>query len=166
MVSARGSRFFLESGKDHEASVEAQEATPGRQTGPRPAGQSSLKHWALLAACLAVACTGTWAVFEYVVWAKIPSEMAGKWVVQGGEQDGATFDFHRNGTMLGRINVGGNLHKIYADIRVEDKRLYSTTENPQTKQLLTRVQTIRTLTADRMVLEDERGNLLRLERAE
>jgi hypothetical protein len=133
---------------------------------PAPPPRSSFVQWAVLGLVLLAACVGTWAVFEYVIWNKVPSELVGNWVVQGGEQDGATFDFYRNGTMLGRVNMRGQMGYVNAEIRVEEKQLYSTTEHPKTKELQTRVQLIRTLTTRQLVLEDEKGELLRLERAE
>jgi uncharacterized protein (TIGR03066 family) len=108
---------------------------------------------------------GTWTFFEWVVWARVPSELVGKWVVTEGPQEGATFDFHRNGTMVGRVNAGGREAIINAQVRVEDKKIYSTTKNPQTGQEDTRVLVIRTLTARELVVEDEQGQVLKMERA-
>jgi uncharacterized protein (TIGR03066 family) len=109
---------------------------------------------------------GTWAFFELVVWNQIPPELVGKWVVTEGDQEGATFDFYRSGSMVGRINAGGNEAIINARIRVEDKKIHSTTRNPQTGQDDTMVLTIRTLTSSSLEVEDNQGKLLKMERAE
>jgi uncharacterized protein (TIGR03066 family) len=113
-----------------------------------------------------VAFGGTWAFLERVVWARVPSELVGKWVVTEGPQEGATFDFYRSGSMVGRVNAGGNEAVVNARIRVEDNKIYSTTTNPHTGRDETMILTIRTLTARELVVEDQQGKVLRMERAE
>ena len=133
---------------------------------PAVAGRSVVGHRLLLVLLAAGMAAGTWAFLEYVVWNKLPAELVGKWVVVGGEQDGATFDFHRNGTLVGRINVHGKEGIINAGVRVEGKSLHATTTNPNTKMAETRTQTIVTLTDAALVLQDDRGQLLKMERAD
>jgi uncharacterized protein (TIGR03066 family) len=120
----------------------------------------------VLAACLLAAAGGTWAVLEFVIWNTLPPALVGKWVVEQGEQEGATFDFYRNGGMVGRVNVKGREGVIHARVRVEGDTLFSTTRNPYSGQDETRKQTIKTLTAVSLVLEDEQGHVLRMSRAE
>jgi hypothetical protein len=55
---------------------------------------------------------------------------------------------------------------VAARIRVDGNCIYATTRRPETGEEATRVQIIRTLTAKELVLEDERGNPLKMERAE
>lgn len=117
-------------------------------------------------ALAAAAAIATWLVFEFVVWNKIPSGFVGKWVVEGGPQDGATFDFFRNGTMFGRINFQGQERIVHAKVRIDGDVLYSTTTNPNTREPETRKQTIQSLTDDTLILQDPRGGKLRLVRAE
>jgi hypothetical protein len=114
---------------------------------------------------------GVVAFFEFVVpnlpffFSSIPSELVGKWVVLEGPQEGATFDFFHNGEMEGRVNVGGKEGIINARIRVAGKNLISLTRHPRTGAEETRSQIIHTLTDKELVLEDEQGNLLKMERA-
>lgn len=103
---------------------------------------------------------------EYVVWAKIPSQLVGKWVVEGGKQDGATLDFFRDGSMVGRMNHEGMEARINARVRLDGEKLYVTSTNPNTKSDETKIQIIRTLTASRLEIEDEQGNIWRMSRAE
>lgn len=113
------------------------------------------------------AFAGTWALLELVIWNKVPSELVGKWViVDTGPQKGATFDFSRGGTMVGTVNVRGEAHLIKAKIRVEGKNIFSTTHHPKTGDEKTTVLVIRTLTATELVVEDEQGMLMKMERAE
>ncbi len=132
---------------------------------PAAAAGSGKRRLALGLLAFAVAGT-TWAVLELVVWNKLPPELLGKWVVQGGEQDGATFDFFRGGKMVGRINVRGQEGIINARVRVEGKTLYSTTTNPNNRLEETRQQTIVTLNETSLVLQDDRGKLQKMERAD
>jgi hypothetical protein len=139
----------------------AHTAGPGRPASPK----RSLGFLLIAAFCVLVAFGGTWALFEFVIWNVTPPELVGKWVVVEGPQEGATFDFFRNGTLLGRLNVHGKEHIVDARIRVEDRKIFSTTRNPNTGQDDTRVQIIRTLTATDLVTEDEQGGVLKMERA-
>jgi hypothetical protein len=139
---------------------------PSGEAPPPAAASSSPWRWLVPALCLLIAAGGTWAVFEFLILSKLPPELLGKWVVVGGDQDGADFDFFRNGTMRGRINVKGTEHRVDARARVEDKVLYSTTTNPHTGQDETRAQKIVTLTERELVLQDGRGELLKMKRAE
>jgi uncharacterized protein (TIGR03066 family) len=122
-----------------------------------------LRRRVLLVLCFVGAALGSWALFERLMPNKLPAELLGKWVVQGGEQDGATFDFYRNGTMVGRVNVQGREGIINASVRVEDNVLFATTVNPHTKA---EDSTILRLDAAELVLEDDRGQRLRMQRAE
>ena len=134
---------------------------------PQPARASNgLLVWVFLGLCLLLAGGGTWAILEFVVWAKIPSTLAGKWVVIGGEQDGATFDFYRNGTMVGYVNMGGNPGIINAHVTVEEDTLFITSQNQRNGREETKRHIIKTLSARELVLEDEQKNTHRMERAD
>jgi uncharacterized protein (TIGR03066 family) len=151
-------------------SIKAKKHHGQTQGAQRPAAtperRSSLKRWAVLAICILIAASGTWAFFEYVVWNTVPRELVGKWVVTEGPDEGGTIDFFRGGTMVARVNLQGKLGIIEAKIRVEDRKIIATLKNQLTGELGTRVQTIKVLDAKRLVLQDERGNLIKLERAD
>jgi len=131
---------------------------------PHSAPGSVLVRWVVPILCLLLAAGGTWGVMEFVVWNKLPGDLVGKWEVQGGDQDGATFDFFRNGTMVARINVRGKLEFVKADVAVEGDGLFVTTRSPIDNREMTKRHTIKVLSANRLVLEDERKNVLTMER--
>jgi uncharacterized protein (TIGR03066 family) len=120
---------------------------------------------ALIALCLLLAGGATWAAFEFVILAKLPSELVGKWVVVGGKQDGATFDFSRGGKMVARLNHNGQEALINATVVVEGDILHVTTPHPQTKVEDTRKIKILELTERRLTLQDENGELWKMDRA-
>jgi uncharacterized protein (TIGR03066 family) len=121
----------------------------------------------LLLVLLALVVGGAaWALFELVIWDKLPAQLVGKWAVVEGPQEGATFDFYRNGTMVGRVNLGGKEGIINARVVVEGDTLLITTQHPTTKLDDTKKQTIKTLNAKELVLQDERGNVFKMERAD
>ena len=64
------------------------------------------------------------------------------------------------------MNLAGKLGIIEAKIRVDEKKIYVTTRRQQTGEEGTRVQTIKSLEGDRLVLQDEKGNLLKFKKAE
>lgn len=117
-------------------------------------------------AAMVVATCAAWAFAELVVWNRLPAGLVGKWIVEGGEQDGANFEFFPGGRMRGRINVGGNESLVDAQVVVEHGRLLSTTTNPHTGRSDVRVHTIVQLTETRLTLRDERGTTLRMVRVD
>jgi uncharacterized protein (TIGR03066 family) len=121
---------------------------------------------AIIALCLLVPAGGTWAVMEFVVWNKLPSELVGKWeVVQGPpEFDEAEVQFYRSGRMIGHFNDHGNDRPMEAEVRVEGAKLYITTRRPSTGEEHVSVQTIRTLNERQLVVADERGMIIRMAR--
>jgi uncharacterized protein (TIGR03066 family) len=132
-----------------------------------PARRPLLSRWALILLCLVLAGGGgTWAVTENVIFSRLPLELLGKWVVQGGPQDGATFDFYRNGSMVARLNNNGQEALVKARAAVEGKKLLTTTRNPRSGKDETRTSTIRELTRTSLVLETEQGEVFRMSRAE
>ncbi len=67
--------------------------------------------------------------------------------------------------MVGNVNVQGANATVNATIRVEDKKIHSTTTNPKTNRPEVQVLRILNLTANDLVVEDERGQRLVIERA-
>jgi hypothetical protein len=124
--------------------------------------KSPPRRWSIVALCVIVAGVGTWALFEFVVWNRLPPELVGKWVVEGGPQDGATFDFFRSGAMEAHVNLQGREGIVKASVAVDGKALLMTTRNPNTGQDETRRSIIRELTARTLVLEDEKGDVYRM----
>ena len=160
-TAALGARLEL-------CSLDVMKKPPAKPT-PRPMPQpasSARPRWLLGAfLCLLVAAL-TWAVFEFVVWNRLPPELVGTWVVVTPvDQQGSTLEFSRSGKMIGHLNIKENLHIVRAMVRVEDDKLYSTTWHEQ-KGEKTVMQTIRSLTASELVLEDARGERLVLRKVQ
>lgn len=132
---------------------------PGKRQQNTPAGHdretpSTWPHWAIPSLCVLLATLGTWAFFEFVVWNRLPPELVGKWVVvEPFDQDGATFDFFRSGSLKAHLNNKGNEMIVEAGVAVEDKVLLTTTRNPNTGRDETRKSVIRELTQDSLIVE-------------
>jgi uncharacterized protein (TIGR03066 family) len=154
--------------KHNKHAVKHRKASPMPQQARKPEKASKaqllLPRWAIIVLCLVLACGGTVAFCEYFVFAKIPTELVGKWVVQGGPQDGSTFDFSRNGTLEAHINAQGYDHPLNATIAVDDKQMRITTRNPHTNQDETRTCLIRELTADSLIVEFEQNETFKMVR--
>jgi hypothetical protein len=133
---------------------------------PDKAGSAtfSVPRWAIITMCVLLAFGGTLAFSEYFVFSKIPAELVGQWVVQGGPQHGATFDFSRRGTLEAHFNGQGFDHPLNGTIAVEDKLLRITTRNPHTNRDETRTCIIRELTAESLIVEFEKNETFKMVR--
>jgi hypothetical protein len=138
-----------------------------RQARKPDIGNSSpamLPRWALIGLCVVLAFGGTLAFCEYFVFSKIPTELVGEWVVQGGPQHGATFDFSRRGTLEAHFNGQGFDHPLNGTVAVEDKLMRITTRNPHTNLDETRTCIIRELTAESLIVEFEKNETFKMVR--
>jgi hypothetical protein len=129
------------------------------------AEKSTPRRWAVPVLCLILAAAGTVAVCELVVWNRLPAELVGMWVVEGGSQDGATFEFSRSGALEAHLDNKGMERIMKATVAVKDRTLYVTTQNPHTLQNETRSCLLRELTARTLVLEFEKGEVFHMARA-
>jgi hypothetical protein len=121
------------------------------------------KNWLALIVCLLFAGIGTWGVLAFFVWENMPLALVGKWEVQDGPMQGGTFEFARDGTLEIRVKDG---KQIKAHARVDGKTLVQTTQDPVSLREETRSKsTIQELTPTTLVLELERGAVLRMARA-
>ncbi len=94
----------------------------------------------------------------------LPAALLGKWVIEGGPQDGARFDFSRDGTLEAHLNINGQGRLLNGKVTVEDKKLLITTRNKETGQDLTRSASIREMTDITFVLEFEEGEVFKFVR--
>jgi hypothetical protein len=124
-------------------------------------GNIAMKNWVALILCLLFAVGGMWAVLEIFVWHKLPTALVGAWEVQGGPMQGGTFEFLADGSLTIRTNQGPDMN---ARAAVEGKTLLTTTQNPGTLRDETRKCTIQELTPTSLVLELERGDVLKMVR--
>jgi hypothetical protein len=140
------------------------------RAGPKPGSHERKRlapsTWVLVALCLVLAGLGTLAVFEFFVWNKIPPELVGMWEVQEGPQKYGTFEFSRNGTMDVRLKTNKRDVTHKTRVAVRDRTLLMTAKDPQTREDKTSASIIRELTADTLILELERGDVLRMVRVE
>lgn len=131
------------------------------QTRPRP---RAALVWLAVLGCVLLAGAASYAVLRFVVLSRVPHALLGKWYVVGGDMDGATLEFDRDGKMIGTVNMKGKEGKIKGKAEVDGQTLRITSTNPFTGRAETVTQTIRTLTEDRLVIEDEKGAVLQMER--
>jgi hypothetical protein len=127
----------------------------------RKQAQGALKNWVALIVCLAFAVGGTWAALEIFVWQKLPAALVGAWEIQGGPMQGGMFEFRGDGTLTISSNQGPEMK---ARAAVEGKTLLTTTRNPGALRDETRKSTIQELTPTSLVLELERGDVLKMVR--
>jgi hypothetical protein len=151
-LSSKLARLKLQKAKE-TASVPSEARTKG-----------AVRNWIALIVCLLFAAGGTWAVLEIFVWHKLPPALVGAWEVQGGPMQGGTFEFLGDGTLTIRTNHGPD---VKARAAVDGKTLATTitaAQNPGMLRDETRKSTIRELTPNSLVLELERGDVLKMAR--
>jgi uncharacterized protein (TIGR03066 family) len=123
-----------------------------------------LPRWAVVLLIVALAAGASYALFDLVLPARLPQELVGTWRVVEGDMRGATFEFRRDGTMLGRYIQGSKEGIIEGTVAVEGKTLRTATIKPFTKRTETGAQTIIALTDTEFVTEEPRGSRIRMER--
>jgi uncharacterized protein (TIGR03066 family) len=123
-----------------------------------------LSKAAVILLAIAVTAAAAFAVFEFVLPGRIPPELVGQWRVVGGDMDGTTFEFQRNGTMIARGTVSGKEGRLEGKAEVTGKLLRTTTVNPLTGREETGTQTIITLTETEFVTDDTRGKRTTMKR--
>jgi uncharacterized protein (TIGR03066 family) len=145
-----------------------EQAAQGRANVSPPASKtkSEWKRRLALVVVMLLAAGSAWAFFEFVIWNELPSEVVGKWEIADGPHTGDTFEFYRNGSMVGTIYPNGKEGKINARVKLDGKKLFFTSNSQETGQVTTQVQAIRTLTSRQMVMEDEQGQVLKMERVD
>jgi hypothetical protein len=141
-----------------------------KATGSRPEDRSggllSPSGWVLVFLILLVAGLGTLAFFEFRVWNKVPPALAGLWEVSEGPRQGDTFEFFRTGTLETILNAKGKYITHRARVALKDKSLWITTPNRHDTGEESHQVIIRELTARSLILEFEKGQVLRLARLE
>jgi uncharacterized protein (TIGR03066 family) len=130
------------------------------RTPQAPARRPKSRFWRkllVLITCFAAAGMVTFVLFEYVVPGNVPSALVGKWVVQGGEQDGVTLEFQRHGAFQARVNVADRVGGFDGRAEVEGENLHIFSVNPQTGIEEAKTHIIKKLTETEVVLQDPRG---------
>jgi uncharacterized protein (TIGR03066 family) len=123
-----------------------------------------LPTWAIVLLLVALSGAAAYALLDYVILAKVPTELVGRWRVVSGQMTGATFEFRRDGTMIGRMFVDGKENVLEGKAKSDGKTLRTTSTNPFTGKSETGTQTILTLTATELVTEDKNGTRVMMER--
>jgi uncharacterized protein (TIGR03066 family) len=144
--------------------IKGKKSKAAPQTRGTPSQSGLFPKWAVALAVVAIGATATYALFAYVIFPKIPNELVGRWRVVSGQLQGATFEFHRNGTMIGTMTVNGKDNMLEGTAQSDGKTLHTTTTNPLTGKAETGTQTIVTLTETEFVTEDARGTRITMRR--
>jgi hypothetical protein len=126
-------------------------------------GKLTAGRWILGALCLLLVGSGIWVVLANFVWHKVPPELVGAWEVVDGPMKGGTFRFLPDGMLEIRSGQGEFIH---ARVVVDGSNLSTITTNPSTKREETRVSVIHELTDSSLVLQLEKGDVLRMVRRE
>jgi hypothetical protein len=121
-------------------------------------------HWAWLAVGLLLAGSSTLAVFEFFIWNKVPPELVGTWDVEEGPLSGGTFAFSRNGNLQMHFKKQGKDIALRGRVAVEDRTLFTTTQNALAGHEETTTSVIRELTARSLIIELDSGDVLKMGR--
>jgi uncharacterized protein (TIGR03066 family) len=154
-LSSRLEKLKQKRAAHHEAS------TPGSLS--MPLAPSTM---ILVALALVLAGLSALAVYESFVWTKVPPELVGLWEIDEGPRKRGTFEFAREGTM--EVHLTSNKKHVSHKTRVavKDRTMTFAAQGFLAPENSPSECTIRELTADTLVLELERGDVLELVRVE
>lgn len=104
--------------------------------------------------------------FEFVLWPRVPPELAGSWRVVGGDQDGVVLEFWPNGLFQATLKRGEEGAAVRGHVRVNGKQVHITSTDGQTGRSQVKTHVIRQLTPSELHLDDPGGVTVRLVRVE
>jgi hypothetical protein len=117
-------------------------------------------RWAWIVVGLLALGSGTLAVFEFIIWNKVPPALVGMWEVRSGSLSGGTFEFFRDGTLRMRHKHADALWQV----TVDGKNFHMTTRSPVTGMETAQRGIIQELTPNSLVLELESAEILKMVR--
>jgi hypothetical protein len=141
------------------AAMKKRKPTPVKVV-PQKKPNAGWPRWAWIVLGLLVIGAGTLAVFEFVIWNKVPAALVGMWDVSSGSLAGGTFEFHRDGTMRMKHKTADVLWQV----TVDGKNFQMTTRSPVTGMETAQRGIIQELTPNSLVLELERAEVLKMVR--
>jgi uncharacterized protein (TIGR03066 family) len=130
---------------------------------PAPPPRRRLR-WLGVACCFVLACGTAYVLAENFLVTRIPEALVGTWKVVGGEQDGVTLRFHRNGAFEAHVRRGDQEPVVRGHVEVEDKQVHIISQDSATGAKDKKTHIIRSISENEMVLEDPRGVASRLVR--
>jgi len=119
--------------------------------------------WLILLACLAGAAVVSFILFRFV-FPPVPADLVGNWQVTEGPLRGATLEIHANGTAVASVDKQGKKLVSRSTVKVEENRLFLTTQDSKTGEQETVVQTILNLSDNELVIRDEDKLVYRMRR--
>jgi uncharacterized protein (TIGR03066 family) len=147
----------------------APKSDAGEEGSPTPQGAaapaSSKGRLALiLLVCLLGSLAVSYVVFKFFIPASVPNELVGTWQVTEGPLRGATLEFRHDGAVIATLTIKGKKEVTTQSAKVDGKKLFLTTKDPDTKKDDTVIQTILILTDDELVIRDEDKRTYRMKR--
>ena len=121
-------------------------------------------RWLIVLLVLVVVAGSTFALFEFVLIARVPSELVGRWQVIDGPFRSMTMEFQRDGTMTGRAAINGEERELEGSASLRGNKLTTTTTNPFTGKRDSATQTVLSLTDTEFVTVDENGTRIVMRR--
>ena len=146
--------------------VKSSKKRPARQAESAPSKLTSRRSWRWLKVLLVlIAVAGsTFALFEFVLIARVPPELVGRWQVIDGPFRTMTMEFQRDGTMTGRAVIDGQERELEGTASMRGNKLTTTTTNPFTGKRDSATQTVLSLTDTEFVTVDEQGTRIVMRR--
>ncbi len=125
--------------------------------------RKGLPAWASAVLYVLAAAVVTVAVLESMLGDLHPL-MLGKWLIVEGENQGATIEFARDGTMVLALKQNGNEIAFDGSVQMEGDGFRVTLVDPTHGFKVTHEQTILELTELRFIVQDQQGELIKMTR--
>jgi uncharacterized protein (TIGR03066 family) len=131
--------------------------------------RSKLRYrtWLVTGALFLVAGAVAYFALGWFLRSTLPDEIVGDWRIEGGEMNGTRVSFASDGTFKTLVTVDGKDVEVRATVQKHGNTLHYTMTLPDTRQRMTRTQTIKSLTGREMIVEEDReqSRLVRINHA-
>ncbi len=123
---------------------------------PRTPASASLRKYLFGGLLFVAAVVLGYFVVTWLLRPTLPDSIVGEWRMAGGDIDGTRFSFARDGTFKAKLTVNGKEVEVQAHVEMHDDTLRYTILNPATGKNEIKIQTIKSLTDQEMVVEENR----------
>jgi uncharacterized protein (TIGR03066 family) len=123
---------------------------------PAQTPRRSMRRWLAAGALFLIAGGAAYLATSWLLRTTLPDDIVGEWRIEGGEMNGSRVSYARDGTFKTLVTVEGKEVEVKATVQKDGDTLRYTIVFPDTGKVMTRTQTIKSLTASEIIVEENR----------